>query len=249
MHPAVAAANALKAVHDTGQTPDYEDILRQGYSRFLKPGDCALDVGAHAGQHLAHFVRLVGPGGRVHAFEPIPSLMAGLRAGFGAVAGVTLHQLALSNEAGETAFTVASALGESGLRARHFNAPSTTTKTIRVRVETLDRVLGDIPSVAFIKMDIEGGELDALGGARSLLARCRPVVSVEYGWAGYSVYGHTRRSLFDFAQAHGYVCADLIGNLVEDLETWTRISDYVTWDFFLVPEERRAEWTDLFARR
>lgn len=249
MHPAVAAANALKAVHGTGQIPDYEDILAQGYRRLLKPGDVAVDVGGHAGRHLEHFLDLVGPDGHVHAFEPIPHLMKGLRNRFGARPEVSLHQLALSAHAGETGFTVASALGESGLRARHFSHPDVTTETIRVQVKTLDAVLRDVPAVAFIKIDIEGGELDCLAGSQDLLARCRPFLSVEYGWAGYSVYGHSQRSLFDFAAANGYVCADLIGNLVEDLETWMLVSDYVTWDFFVVPTERRAEWIEAFARR
>lgn len=247
MHPAVAAANTLRSVHRTGQIPDYEDILTQGYGRLLKPGDVAIDVGCHAGRHLEHFVDLVGPEGHVHAFEPIPFLMENLRARFGALPEVTLHPCALSAEAGETDFTVASALGESGLRPRHFSQPTVTARTIRVRVETLDAVLGAVPAVAFLKLDIEGGDLDCLTGGQRLLARCRPFVSIEYGWAGYSVYGHSQRSLFDAATAAGYVCADLIGNLVEDLPTWLQVSDTVTWDFFLVPLERRAEWSAAFA--
>ncbi len=83
MHPAVAAATAFKAVHETGQVPDYERILRQGYSRFLAPGDVVVDVGAHTGLHLVAFADLVGPTGKVHAFEPIPFLMKDLARRFG----------------------------------------------------------------------------------------------------------------------------------------------------------------------
>lgn len=194
MHPAVAAATAFKAVHETGQVPDYERILRQGYSRFLAPGDVVVDVGAHTGLHLVAFADLVGPTGKVHAFEPIPFLMKDLARRFGRRPEVELHDVALSDTAGRTAFTVASVPGESGLRARYFSSPAITSKTITVRTARLDTVLGHLPAVAYIKMDIEGGELNALSGAAQLLRRCRPIVSVEYGWAGYSAYGHAQDS-------------------------------------------------------
>lgn len=249
MHPAIAAANAAKLVHLTGQVIDYEMVLTEGYRRLLKPGDVAVDVGAHAGEHLNHFVRLVGETGTVHAFEPVPHLAKALEARYRSVRGVHIHQAAVSRMPGQTDFVVADSLAESGLRARFFSRPGTRTKTIRVRVETLDGALAGLDRLAFVKMDIEGGELDALGGATALMARHRPFLSVEYGWAGYSVYGHERRSLFDFAASQGFLCADLFGNLVEDAETWDAVVDFVTWDFFLVPGERRAEWIAAFALR
>ena len=109
--------------------------------------------------------------------------------------------------------------------------------------------VGHGPGVAYIKVDSEGGELNARGGATRLLRRCRPIVSVEYGWAGYSAYGHAQDSLYRFAESHGYVCADITGNLIDDASTWLAVSDYVTWDFFLVPLERRPDWGAMFARR
>ena len=239
MHPAVAAATAFKAVHETGQVPDYERILRQGYSRFLAPGDVVVDVGAHTGLHLVAFADLVGPTGKVHAFERR----------FGRRPEVELHDVAPSDTAGRTAFTVASVPGESGLRARYFSSPAITSKTITVRTARLDTVLGHLPAVAYIKMDIEGGELNALSGAAQLLRRCRPIVSVEYGWAGYSAYGHAQDSLYRFAESHGYICADITGNLIDDASTWLAVSDCVTWDFFLVPQERRPDWGAMFALR
>ncbi|MGT2488871.1 FkbM family methyltransferase [Methylobacterium oryzae CBMB20] len=201
MHPAVAAANAFKAVHEAGQIPDYERILRQGYSRFLAPGDVVVDVGAHTGLHLVAFVDLVGPTGKVHAFEPIPFLMKDLARRFGRRPEVELHDVALSDTTGRADFTVASVPGESGLLARYFSSPAITSRKIKVRTERLDTALGHVPAVAYIKMDIEGGELHALSGATELLRRCRPIISVEYGWAGYSAYGHVQDSCTDSPRA------------------------------------------------
>ncbi|TXM65580.1 FkbM family methyltransferase [Methylobacterium sp. WL12] len=249
MHPAIAAANAIKLIQLTGQTINFEMVLTEGYRRFLKPGDVAVDLGAHSGEHLGQIAHLVGENGAVHAFEPIPHLATALRERFRTTPRVHIREAAVSRERGETDFVVAQSLAESGLRAHFFSRPDMPTKSIRVVVETLDNALAHLDRLAFIKMDIEGAEIDALSGATALLARHRPIISVEYGWAGYGFYGHERRSLFDFAGAHGYFCADLFGNLVEEEAVWNAVADFATWDFFLVPRELKAGWIAAFIPR
>jgi hypothetical protein len=51
---------------------------------------------------------------------------------------------------------------------------------LAVRTRTLDEVWRDAgsPIVSFIKIDVEGGEWDAIRGARSLIESCRPVISI-----------------------------------------------------------------------
>ena len=246
MHPAIAAANAIKLIQITGQAINFEMVLTEGYRRFLKPGNVAVDLGAHSGEHLGQIAHLVGENGTVYAFEPIPHLATALRKRFRTTPRVHIREAAVSRESGETDFVVAESLAESGLRAHFFSRPDMTTKSIRVVVETLDNTLAHLDRLSFIKMDIEGAEIDALSGATTLLARHRPIISVEYGWAGYGFYGHERRSLFDFAGSHGYVCADLFGNLIEAETVWNAVVDFATWDFFLVPRELKAEWANAF---
>ncbi|TXN72987.1 FkbM family methyltransferase [Methylobacterium sp. WL6] len=137
-------------------------------------------------------------------------------------------------------------LAESGLRAHSFSRLDMPTKSIRVVVETQDNTLAHLDRLSFIKMDIEGAEIDALSAATALLVRDRPILSVEYGWAGYRIYGHERRSLFDFAGSHGYVCADLFGNLVEEETVQNAVVDFATWYFLLVPRELKIGQTAAF---
>jgi hypothetical protein len=47
----------------------------------------------------------------------------------------------------------------------------------RVSADTLDNLFADT-AIDYLKMDIEGADLDALEGGRNLLRRCRPVVAV-----------------------------------------------------------------------
>src|SRR5438067_1424811 len=58
---------------------DLDPKLRWVFSRVLRPGDAALDIGANCGVMSLFAARLVGPAGQVHAFEPQPDLAALLR--------------------------------------------------------------------------------------------------------------------------------------------------------------------------
>jgi hypothetical protein len=53
--------------------PDYEGMLEAVYRNALQPGDILIDVGAHVGRHAVPMTGVVGPTGRVLAFEPLPS--------------------------------------------------------------------------------------------------------------------------------------------------------------------------------
>jgi FkbM family methyltransferase len=172
----------------------YEQVIERSYRQFLRHGDTVIDVGAHAGTHTSVFLDIVGPSGRVIAFEPLPDLCAGLRARLGPRhPNLSVLQLALSSApATEAAFVRAEgSLAESGLRQREYNDSDAVQPTeIRVMVDTIDAVAKRLAltSLAYIKMDIEGGELDALDGACETVQRFRPVISVEFGRQAYSAY-------------------------------------------------------------
>jgi len=111
-----------------------------------------------------------------------------------------------------------------------------------VDVVRLDDFLDQIPSLHFVKIDVEGGEIGCLRGAVNALRRWKPFVSVEYGAQSYSAYGHARRTLFDFAESIGFIIGDLFGAVCSHLQTWEVVCDTVYWDWFLVPQERLVEW-------
>jgi len=50
----------------------YEAGNQAIYVRLVRPGMTVYDLGAHVGFYTLLFSRLVGPGGVVHAFEPVP---------------------------------------------------------------------------------------------------------------------------------------------------------------------------------
>src|SRR5215471_14471698 len=98
-----ALRNVAKWSEITRQSgpPNYEEMLRSAYSRFLSPGDIVFDVGAHAGDHTRFFLDLVGPSGNVVCFEPLPGFADLLRR---SCPSASVRQVALANHVGTSQF-------------------------------------------------------------------------------------------------------------------------------------------------
>ena len=249
MSEAVAAARAVHIMRQAGLLVDFEPVLQENYRRFLSPGDVVIDIGAHTGRHLKAMLDIIGPTGQAIAVEPQPKIFSYLSTEYGHRANVSLHNVALSNFDGTTTFQVATnSPEESGILRRRFNTDNVQVEEIEVDVARADTLLQGAPVARYIKIDVEGAELLLLDGARNFLARSRPIISVEYGFPGYSAYGGTKLGLFDFANSIGYSCADLYGNLIDTTDEWNRVCDWAYWDYLLLPYERRVEFLSLFER-
>ena len=159
-----------------------------------------VDVGANEGRFLWHMTRRA-PRGRHIAFEPVPHLAAHLRERF---PDAEVHEAAVGETPeGETRFVVVkNDPAYSGLRERDF-PEGYETEEIRVRVEQLDSELPPDYVPALIKIDVEGGELGVLRGARETIRRHRPVVVFEHGPGASEHYGTAPEAL------HDLVCGEL----------------------------------------
>jgi FkbM family methyltransferase len=147
-------------------------------------GDC-IDVGCHVGDVLRDLVR-VAPNGRHIAYEPLPALAADLRAAF---PQVDVRTKALANEHGDRTFVhVVGNPGWSGFRRRP-TPGAERFERLTVEVERLDDALPDAFHPAFIKVDVEGAELEVLQGALETLRTYRPVVAFEHGLGSADHYG------------------------------------------------------------
>ncbi|HEX8770674.1 MAG TPA: FkbM family methyltransferase [Acidimicrobiales bacterium] len=214
---------------------DWERLLTINYCQYLQRGCSVIDVGAHHGMHSRRFLRYLRPAHLV-LVEPVPEMAEGLRREFRRQPSVEVRQVALGLESVETTFTVNDlSLGESGLLERRYNEGHSRLRSIDVTVERLDD--WDLPfTVDFVKVDVEGGEVDVLQGGRRFLADNRPIVSVEFGEASYSVYGHNAMTMHDLAVESGYAVADLFGTVI-GAEEWPQVVNNYYWDFILLPEE------------
>jgi len=158
------------------------DVMR----RVLRPDSNCIDVGAHVGDILRDIVA-VAPEGTHYAFEALPHLCDALKTQFPTV---QVLQAAVSDRSGHSEFQyVENDPAYSGLRRRDYNRPDPHVKTIQVVTTTIDEVVPRDRHIAFIKIDIEGGEYHALLGAHNTIKWSRPVVVFEAGLASTRHYG------------------------------------------------------------
>jgi FkbM family methyltransferase len=225
--------------------PHYEAVLEAMYRRVVTPGQCVYDIGCHSGRHARSFLDLVGPSGQVVGFEPIPEMAGKLRLLADARPNFTVFETAVSNRTGTAAFIVARGTPEeSGLIERQFNHPDLADPhAIEVSVNQLDSFVCEqgLRDPDYVKIDVEGAEMDVLEGACEILARARPLLSVEYGAPSYAPYGNKPGDLFEFAHLKGFVMFDLFGYRLPTIESWLAECDRGLWDWFMVPAERADE--------
>jgi FkbM family methyltransferase len=144
-----------------------------------QPGDVVWDVGAYAGMTAYFLAKRVGPAGMVYAFEPDDINYEYL------LRNIERHRLtnvipvkaALSERTGTATFCMDGTMG-AGLSNSLAYAAAEHRRTVEtISLEDACERFGSVPD--YIKLDIEGAELDVVAGAFRFL-RCHPIhLSIE----------------------------------------------------------------------
>ena len=181
------------SVNDRNASYDRQTI--EVMFKVLRQKSNCIDVGAHCGDILQHMIS-ISPRGRHFAFEPLPHVSQKLLEKF---PRVVVHQAAVSDSSGESEFQfVENDPGYSGLRLRLYDRPDPKITTIRVRMVTLDETIPSTDKIAFIKIDVEGGELDVMKGAIETIRRGKPVIVFEASSRSTGQYGVKPDDLYSF---------------------------------------------------
>jgi FkbM family methyltransferase len=162
------------------------------------------DIGAHAGFYTLLASDLVGPKGKVLAFEPLPKnvqfLMKHLQINH--ISNVEVFDVAITDQSGtamfeESVHTSMGRLSDDG--------------NITVQTASLDGFIKNnlLPQPDIIKMDIEGGEYSALLGAQKTLEGKHPVIFL----ATHSDMIH--KKCCDLLIEHGYVLSPIDDHRLE----------------------------------
>ena len=156
--------------------------LRRFYRPFVPKGGLAFDVGAHTGSRLSAFLDL---GARVVAVEPQPELVAMLQRRFGQHAQVSFWVGALGRSQGEATLMSSPRTPTVATLSTDFVDRAGASEAFRdvrwepgpsVQVTTLDALISAHGIPDFVKIDVEGFELEVLLGLNQPL----PALSFEF---------------------------------------------------------------------
>jgi FkbM family methyltransferase len=147
------------------------DLFRQ----FIHPGDTVIDAGANIGALTIPMAELVGPTGRVIAAEPQPQCYYALCANIAlnSIQHVWPLPVALGNRIGSINVPLLDPAKPNNFGGLGLNPDSEGAVSI-IHLDDITMV-----GVSFIKIDVEGMELDVLKGARETIRTSRPVLYVE----------------------------------------------------------------------
>jgi FkbM family methyltransferase len=222
----------------------FETHLAALYRAVLRPGAIALDGGANIGQHTLQMISAVSPGGLVIAAEPVPELRAKLEAALRKnhvrPDSIKIVSAALSDQLGESEFYQVTNEEQhelSGLKNRHWIKPY-PVKRIHVELTTIDSICAGLHRLDFLKLDVEGAEMNALRGGQRTVEKFRPIVSFEQDQFSPQYFGYTWQDLLDYFTSLQYEIYDLFGVLYDDR---CMFHECAVWDFLALPAQTKAK--------
>jgi FkbM family methyltransferase len=221
------------------------------FETFVRTDDTVVEAGANIGAHTVRLAQLVGPAGRVHAFEPQRVVFQSLCANvaLNGLANVFSHHAAVGREPGQLIVPALdygneNNFGGLGLGGYSHGEP--------VAVETIDGL--QLSSCSFIKIDVEGMEQEVLHGARETIGQYRPVLYVENDRAehsaaliklimglGYRLYWHLPRMF----RADNYYenSANIFGEIVSVNMVCVDEDSELLFDDLRLITEPESDWT------
>jgi FkbM family methyltransferase len=182
----------------------YDLLTKKIIAKNCRTDSNCIDVGAHRGEIFDYFLKYCNKGTH-YAFEPIPELYAFLHGKYKNQSNCRIYDLALSNKTGSVSFNhVVSNPAYSGIKKRIYDRKHEVEELIHVQSDQLDHIIPEEMRVHFIKIDVEGGEMQVLEGASRVLSESHPLIVFEFGIGGSDVYETTPEKIWSFFHFYGY---------------------------------------------
>lgn len=164
----------------------WEPHLVALFNYFVKQGFTCVDAGANTGIHTLALASLVGPSGKVVAFEPSPEYSTrigeNIRLNPSLASRIEVHRSGLSDEAGTLKLFESGEKAGNAYMAKEYDstlwnrfAPDIYTECPVIPLDTV------IPTtkVDLIKIDVEGMEAKVFSGAMNIIRRDKPILIYE----------------------------------------------------------------------
>jgi len=149
------------------------DLFEESYERYfkVKPTDVVVDVGSCLGSFSVYASRATGSKGLVVSIEPAPENLFHLKKNLSTLKNVVIIDKCISNFKGEVTLYLSPSF-------RSHSMINCTANALKVPTDTLDNVVSalGLDRVDFIKINVEGAELEVLEGANKVLKMAKKVV-------------------------------------------------------------------------
>ncbi|MDP2620661.1 MAG: FkbM family methyltransferase [Hyphomicrobiales bacterium] len=165
----------------------------------VRPGSNCFDIGANIGVYSMVMSRIAGFEGAIHAFEPVNHIRKRLlqNKSLNGARNIIVNNFALGDLRGEMEmFQVKKGefRGGTSTFVRNNNVESMGAAAFErapVRVDTLDNYARatNLPSVDFLKIDVEGFEINVFRGAQEVISKHHPAILFEHDQKRLSALG------------------------------------------------------------
>lgn len=151
---------------------------------YVNTGDTVLDIGGNIGQTALMIAKKIGGKGKVISFEPYPNTIKRFEGNLSlneTISNITLVKCGLGNEEMTTTMYQNCSSNSAGNRIGD-EISKGENQVKKVVIKVLDNFLQNeekLERVDFIKIDVEGYEMNVLRGARKTLLNYKPKLFIE----------------------------------------------------------------------
>jgi FkbM family methyltransferase len=176
-------------------TGKYDSYFFTYLKKLPVKGKTFFDIGAHIGSSSLPFAQLVGPKGKIVAFEPniynFERLRMNIEKNLSLAPRIEVHNIAVSNKNGHENFVFSSNIDDWTSSGSFLSSAHTAMqkdvyedqlgfKRVQVKTTTLDSFVKTHTQIPdYVKVDVEGAEIFVLQGAQDILLKHKPILFIE----------------------------------------------------------------------
>lgn len=184
----------------------YELPLQKALQNYLKPEGIFYDIGANIGFFTVIAAKLVGTSGHVYAFEPVPENAARISENIklNEFSNVTLLEKAVSQTTGSGELLLAHHHGGATLSSA--GTPPDLKGEMTVDLVCIDDLVLEktLLPPTFVKIDVEGAEIEALRGMIQTLNQFKPIIIYEVDDGNALAFQRKSEEIATFIRTLGY---------------------------------------------
>lgn len=186
-----------KWVRESGRL-DHDQNMLPLLKLFIPIHGVIIDVGAFIGDHTIFYSNRVGDKGKVYAFEPSKEAFECLEHNLCNKSNTHIFNMALGKTKGYVSINKVE--DNAGMNFISGSEKGVILGTLDDFVEN-----NNINQIDFIKIDVEGYELNVLKGAEKSIAKFKPTLLIELNDLTLYRAGISRKDIFDFLDKNGYI--------------------------------------------